>query len=149
MSTELWVIVVVLAVATAWLAWEVVNLKQTLSGVPLGDDELFDLMHQIDNELGFHDAAITDLQQRLLHLEQQFVTSIRRVGVISYDAFDNVGGARSRSIALLDAEGSGLVVSVLVSRTETSFYLKKITAGAPEEPLSPEEQQAIRRALQQ
>ena len=149
MNTGLWIIVVVLALAAAWLAWEVVNLKQAVSGVPLGDDELYDLVRRIDNELGFHDAAITDLQQRLLHLEQLSVTSLRRTGVISYDAFDNVGGARSRSIALLDAEGSGLVVSVLVSRTDTSFYLKKITAGTPEEPLSPEEQHAIQRALQQ
>jgi hypothetical protein len=95
-----------------------------------------------------HDAAIADLQKRLLHLEQLFVTSLRRTGVISYDAFDDVGGARSRSIALLDDEGSGLVVSVLVSRTDTSFYLKEITTGRPEEPLSPEERQAIERALQ-
>ena len=149
MNTGLWIIVVVLALAAAWLAWEVVNLKQAVSGVPLGDDELYDLIRRIDNEMGFHDAAITDLQQRLLHLEQLSVTSLRRTGVISYNAFDNVGGARSRSIALLDAEGSGLVVSVLVSRTETSFYLKKITAGTPEEPLSTEEQHAIQRALQQ
>jgi hypothetical protein len=149
MNTGLWIIVVVLAVAAAWLAWEVVNLKQAVSGVPLGDDELYDLMHRIDNELGLHDAAIADLQRRVLHLEQLSVTSLRRTGVISYDAYDDVGGARSRSIALLDDEESGLVVTVLVSRTETSFYLKKITAGTPEEPLSPEEQQAISRALQQ
>ena len=149
MNTGLWVIVVVLAVAVAWLAWEIVSLKQAVSAVPLGEDELYDVMQRMDNELGLHEAAITDLQQRLLHLEQLSVTSLRRSGVISYDAFDDVGGARSRSIALLDAEGSGLIISVLVSRTETSFYLKKITAGNPEEPLSPEEQQAIHRALQQ
>jgi len=149
MNTGLWVIVVILAVAAAWLAWEVVNLKQAVSGLPLGDDELYELLHRMDNELGLHDAAIADLQQRLLHLEQLFVTSLRRTGVITYDAYDDVGGARSRSIALLDDEGSGLVVSVLVSRTDTSFYLKKIMAGVPEEPLSPEEQQAINRALQQ
>ena len=149
MNTGLWILVGALALAVAWLAWEVANLKQAMSGVPLGDDQLYDLIHRIDNELGLHDAAIDDLQQRLLHLEQRSVTALRRAGVINYDAYDNVGGARSRSIALLDDEASGLVVSVLVSRTETSFYLKKITAGAPEEPLSPEEQQAIKRALQQ
>ena len=60
-----------------------------------------------------------------------------------------MGGARSRSIALLDDEGSGLVVSVLVSRTDTSFYLKRIAGGVPEEPVSPEEREVINRALQQ
>jgi len=149
MNTGLWIIVVVLAVGVAWMAWEVVNLKQAVSRVPLGDDELYDLLHRIENELGLHDAAIADLQQRVLRLEQLSVTTLRRSGVISYDAYDDVGGARSRSIALLDDEGSGLVVSVLVSRTETSFYLKRIAAGVPEEALSPEEQGAINRALQQ
>lgn len=149
MNTGLWVVVALVVFAVAWLAWEVVNLKQALSGVPVGDDQLYDLIHRIDNELGFHETAIADLQQRLLHLEQRSLSSLRRTGVVNYDAYDNVGGARSRSIALLDDEASGLVVSVLVSRTDTSFYLKKVTAGHPEEPLSPEEQQAINRALQQ
>ena len=149
MNTALWAMVIVLAIAAAWLAWEVVSLKQAVSGIPLGDDELYDLLHRIENELGLHDAAVADLQQRMLHLEQRSLTSLRRSGVITYDAYGDVGGARSRSIALLDDEGTGLVVSVLVSRTETSFYLKRIMGGVPEEPVSPEEQEVINRALQQ
>ena len=149
MNTGLWIIVVVLAIAVAWMAWEIVNLRQALSGVPLGNDELYDLLHRIENELGLHDVAVADLQKRLLHLEQRSLTSLRRSGVINYDAYDDVGGARSRSIALLDDEGSGLVVSVLVSRTDTSFYLKRIAGGVPEEPVSPEEREVINRALQQ
>jgi hypothetical protein len=149
MNTALWIVVVGLTLAVVWLVWEVVNLKQAMSGVPLGDDQLYDLIHRIDNELGLHDAAIADLQRRLLHVEERSVASLRRTGVINYDAYDDVGGARSRSIALLDDEASGLVVSVLVSRTETSFYLKRISAGTPEEALSPEEQEAIKRALRQ
>ena len=149
MSTGVWIVVAVLAIAAAWLVWEVVNLKQAVAGIPLGDDELYDLLHRIENELGLHDSAIADLQERLLHLEQRSLTSLRRTGVINYDAYDDVGGARSRSIALLDDEGSGLVVSVLVSRTDTSFYLKRIAAGVPEERVSPEEREVINRALQQ
>jgi hypothetical protein len=149
MSTALWIIVGVLAIVIAWLVWEVVNLRQAVSGIPLGDEELYDLLQRIENELGLHDVAIADLQQRLLHVEQRSITSLRRSGVITYDAYDNVGGGRSRSIALLDDEGSGLVVSVLVSRTDTSFYLKRISGGIPEEPVSPEEQEVINRALQQ
>ena len=118
-------------------------------GVPLGNDELYDLLHRIENELGLHHVAVADLQKRLLHLEQRSLTSLRRSGVINYDADHDVGGARSRSIALLDDEGSGLVVSVLVSRTDTSFYLKRIAGGVPEEPVSPEEREVINRALQQ
>ena len=131
MTIWLGVIVAILAVAAAWLAWELVNLKQTVAGLPLGDDELYDLLHRLDNELGLHSAAIADLQDRVLRLEQLAVTSLRRSGVVSYDAYGDVGGGRSRSIALLDEEGSGLVVSVLVSRSDTSFYLKRIDWRAP------------------
>lgn len=78
MNTGLWIIVVVLAIAVAWIAWEIVNLRQALSGVPLGTDELYDLLHRIENELGLHDVAVADLQKRLLHLEQRSLTSLRR-----------------------------------------------------------------------
>lgn len=146
--TVLWVIVVLLALGVAWLAWEVVNLKQMLVGVPVGDDELYDLIHRIDNELGLHNTAIGDLQERLAVLEPRVAASLQHIGVVNYDAFDDIGGGRSRSIAFLSSEGSGFVVSVLVSRTDTSFYLKRIIGGAGEEPLSPEESAAINRALQ-
>lgn len=148
MSWTLLAVMVVLAVACGWLIWQVLALRQAVAGVPLGDEELYSLMNRIDNELGLHDAAIGDLQEAVSYLEPQVRASLQHTGVVVYDAYADVGGARSRSIAFLNGEGSGIVVTLLVSRTETQFYVKGITLGAGQEPLSPEEQEAVRRALQ-
>ncbi len=148
MNAVLTAAVVVLAVACAWLIWQVLGLRQAITQVPLGDDELYALISRIDNELGSHDAAIADLEGRVTYLEPQVRTSLQHSGVVTYDAYENVGGARSRSIAFLNGEGSGIVFTLLASRTETLFYVKGVTLGAGQEPLSPEEQEAVRRALQ-
>ena len=66
-----------------------------------------------------------------------------RTGVVSYDAFGDISGNLSRSIALLNGVGDGVVISLLVGRSETLFYVKQIREGKGSEPLSPEEQEAI------
>jgi hypothetical protein len=68
-------------------------------------------------------------------------------GVVTYDAFGNIAGQLSRSIAIVDPMGNGLVISVLVGRSETLFYAKQVARGRGVEELSPEEQQAVEKAL--
>ncbi len=81
-------------------------------------------------------------------VEPRVIASLQHTGVVAYDAYDDVGGNRSRSIAFLDDRASGLVLTLLVSRTDSQFYLKRVTRGTGEEPLSPEERTAVERALQ-
>ena len=85
-----------------------------------------------------------------LHKELEAVTqrSIQKVGVIRYNPFSDAGGDQSFAIALLDAEGSGLVVSSLHSRTETRVFAKPVRAGRSTYSLSDEEQQAVKKALE-
>ncbi|MGQ0463942.1 MAG: DUF4446 family protein [Sporichthyaceae bacterium] len=73
--------------------------------------------------------------------------SIRRVAVHRYDAFGEMGGRLSWSVALLDETGDGVVLTALVGRTDTRCYAKAMRAGAPEARLSPEEQQVVSAAL--
>lgn len=73
--------------------------------------------------------------------------SIRRVAVHRYDAFGEMGGRLSWSVALLDEHGDGVVLTALVGRTDTRCYAKALRGGAPEAPLSPEEQQVVAAAL--
>lgn len=63
--------------------------------------------------------------------------------MVAYDAFGDISGNLSRSIALLSQEGDGVVISLLVGRGETMFYVKQIREGKGTEPLSPEEEEAI------
>jgi hypothetical protein len=72
---------------------------------------------------------------------------IRRVGLLRYDAFEDVGGRLSFSCALLDDHGTGVVLTSINGRQETRVYAKPVTVGNSSYNLSAEEQEAIGQAL--
>ena len=73
--------------------------------------------------------------------------SARNLGVVRYDAFDDMGGKMSFSAALLDDHGNGLVITSINARAESRAYAKAIKGGSSEHNLSAEEQRAIANAL--
>jgi hypothetical protein len=73
--------------------------------------------------------------------------SIRRVAVHRYDAFGEMGGRLSWSVALLDEHGDGVVLTAIVGRSDTRCYAKNIRRGQSESRMSPEEQQVVTAAL--
>ncbi len=73
--------------------------------------------------------------------------SARNLGVVRYDAFDDMGGKMSFSAALLDDHGNGLVLTSINARAESRAYAKPIKGGTSEHNLSGEEQRAIASAL--
>ncbi len=73
--------------------------------------------------------------------------AIRHVAVVRYDAFGDLGGQMSFSVALLDTAGDGVVLSAINGRSEARTYAKGIVAGTGAQQLSPEEQQAVGAAL--
>jgi hypothetical protein len=73
--------------------------------------------------------------------------AVRHVGLVRYDAFEDVGGRLSFSCALLDAKGSGVVMTSINGRQDTRVYAKPVTEGRSAYNLSIEEEEAIRQAL--
>ncbi|HYG73193.1 MAG TPA: DUF4446 family protein, partial [Actinomycetota bacterium] len=73
--------------------------------------------------------------------------AVRRVGLVRYDAFEDVGGRLSFSCALLDEHGTGVVVTSINGRQDTRVYAKPITNGTSSYNVSVEEEEAIRQAL--
>jgi hypothetical protein len=73
--------------------------------------------------------------------------SLRRVALMRYDASGVTSGMLSWSLALLDEEGDGVVLTSLVSVGETRTYAKSVVAGRSDEGLSREEQRVVRAAL--
>ncbi len=69
------------------------------------------------------------LGPRVAAVENEIPYSLSYTGVVTYDAFGNIAGQLSRSIALVDQMGNGLVISVLVGRSETLFYAKQVATG--------------------
>nr|WP_082126682.1 DUF4446 family protein [Allosalinactinospora lopnorensis] len=74
------------------------------------------------------------------------VRAIRDVAVVRYDALEEMSGARSFSLAILNAAGNGVVITSINGRTESRTYAKTIEGGEAAEALSPEEYRAIRAA---
>lgn len=72
--------------------------------------------------------------------------TVRDVAVLHYDALEEMSGARSFSLALLNSHGDGVVLTSINGRTETRTYAKVVTRGESEGLLSPEEYRAVRSA---
>ena len=142
MTTILLVVVAATLLVTLWLSIQVNRLRAKLAAVP-EDGNVYRLLAEVDGELDRVEALLSDFGPRLVAVERQLPMAISRTGVVAYDAFGDISGNLSRSIALLDAVGNGLVISLLVGRGETLFYDKQIKDGKGLEPLSPEEEEAV------
>ena len=87
------------------------------------------------------------LQSRLGTVEERLDGAIAHHGLVRYDAYNEMSGRQSTSIALLDARGSGVVVSSIHHRDQARLYAKQVVEGQGQLELSPEEQEAVRVAL--
>jgi hypothetical protein len=116
---------------------EPIRLDDTLRGVLQGQANQIKRLEEVVRTLNRVDKK-QDVQIR---------GSIRNVALLRYDAFEDVGGRLSFSFALLDDEGTGVVLTSINGRQETRVYAKPITDGRSSYNLSEEEDEAIRQAL--
>jgi hypothetical protein len=72
---------------------------------------------------------------------------VQKIGMVRFDAFDDVGGEQSFALVLLDGNGRGVAVSSLYGRQDSRLYAKGITNGEGERALSDEERAALDKAL--
>jgi hypothetical protein len=88
------------------------------------------------------------LDQRMAAAEQRLDGAIAYRSLVRYDAYGEMSGRQSTSIALLDASRSGVVLSSIHHRDQARLYAKQVHGGRGELELSPEEDEAIRLALE-
>ncbi len=91
----------------------------------------------------------TRLDKRMDHAELRLDDAVAHHALVRYDAYGEMSGHQSASIALLDAHRSGLVLSSIHHRDSARLYVKQIHDGQPEMELSPEESEAIKLAMTQ
>lgn len=92
-------------------------------------------------------AAREQLRAAMEKVDKVISTALRRVALVRYDAFDDLGGRLSFSLAVLDSRGDGVALTSLAGRTETRVYAKPIRGGVGVTDLSPEEHEAVGAAL--
>ncbi|HTY72619.1 MAG TPA: DUF4446 family protein [Actinomycetes bacterium] len=88
-------------------------------------------------------ADVASVQARLDQVDAGLADAISHIAVVRYDAFSDMGGRLSFSVALLDDQGDGLVLTSINGRSETRTYAKGVKAGTSEASLSPEEEQVV------
>jgi len=87
--------------------------------------------------------ALDAARAHSLLVEAKADRSLSRIGVVRYDAFDDIGGELSFSVAMLDEHVDGVVLTSITGRTGGRSYLKAVTAGEGANPLSEEESAAV------
>jgi hypothetical protein len=112
------------------------------------DDVLRGVLEGQARQIQRLEAAVKSLSATDRRQEGLLDGAVRRVGLVRYDAFEDVGGRLSFSCALLDARGNGVVVTSINGRQDTRVYAKPIVEGRSHYNLSIEEEEAIRQALE-
>ena len=93
------------------------------------------------------EGALAQVDQRLATASERIDGCIAYRSLIRYDAYGEMSGHQSSSVALLDAGKSGVVISSILHRDQARVYVKQLTEGVPTLELSPEEQEAVDTAL--
>jgi hypothetical protein len=106
------------------------------------------LQEQFEALSDYVQDAAERLDGRMTTAERRIDHAVAYRALIRYDAYGEMSGRQSTSIALLDANRSGVILSSIHHRDQARLYAKEVVEGTPELELSPEEDEAIRRALE-
>src|SRR5262249_16001512 len=87
------------------------------------------------------------LDKRMATAEDRLDGAIAYRALVRYDAYNEMSGHQSTTIALLDADHNGVVLSSIAHRDTARLYCKQVHGGPGEQQLSPEEEEAVRLAL--
>jgi hypothetical protein len=88
-------------------------------------------------------ADLVGLRQEVAALAAEAKGTLRHLGLVRYDAFGDSGGRLSWSLALVDDQGDGVVLTAIHGRSEARSYAKSISGWSCDQPMSPEEQDAV------
>lgn len=103
-------------------------------------EELLDIYFDKVNGISIKNKEI---ENHLNNIDRNLIQCIQKIGVVRYNAFDNVGSDLSFSIAILDYNDSGIILSGIYSRDSSSTYAKPVIDGKSKYTLSVEEIQAL------
>ena len=145
----IWIVLAVVAATlliVLWMVRQLNVLRAQVEATP-ADGNVFAMLRKVDADIAHLDRSVRAMEPRLSSVEARIPHAISNTGIVTYDAFDNIAGNQSRSIAVLSESGDGLVISLLVGRNETLFFTKEVRDSVGVEELSPEEQEAVAQAM--
>ncbi len=134
--------------AAVWVWTRVGRLRSTQS-VLLGGgkSDIVDFAVSLQARIDDVHRAVDEVAAGLVRVDRRVDESARNTSIVRYDAYEDTGGHQSASLAVLDSRRTGVVVTAIQGRDYARIYMKELDHGRPSIALSPEEAEAVERAM--
>jgi hypothetical protein len=141
--------VAVLALALVLFVWRRYARLQGAQTVVLGSrrQDLVEFAVSLQARIDDLHRSVDEVAAGLSRVDRRVDRSVTNTAVVRYDAYEGTGGQQSASVALLDATRTGTVVTAIQGRDYARIYVKDLDRGRSSVALSPEEQEAVDRAM--
>jgi len=141
--------VAVVSLLLAVVAWRRLARLQAAQTALLGGEQrdLVDFAVSLQARIDDLHRAVDEIAAGLARVDRRVDAAVSRTSIVRYDAYEGTGGHQSASVALLDGNRTGVVLSAIQGRDYARIYLKELDQGRPSVALSPEEQEAVERAM--
>jgi hypothetical protein len=121
------------------------DAQRTLLGG--GRRDLVDFAVSLQARIDDLHRAVDEVAAGLARVDRRVDTTVANTAIVRYDAYEDTGGHQSASLALLDSARTGVVVTAIQGRDYARIYMKELDRGRASVALSPEEQEAVERAM--
>lgn len=141
--------VAALAIVVTVMVWRGLSRLRAAQGVLLGGErkDLVDFAVSLQGRIDDLHRVVDEVAAGLSRVDRRVDGAITNTAVVRYDAYEDTGGQQSASFAFLDATRTGTVVTAIQGRDYARIYVKDLDRGKAAVALSPEEQQAVERAM--
>ncbi len=138
-----------LALVAALLLWRRTSRLAAAQAVVLGQSsgDLLEFAVSLQGRIDDLHRAVDEVAAGLSRVDRRVDGSLTNTAVVRYDAYEGTGGQQSASVALLDATRTGTVMTAIQGRDYARIYVKDLDRGRSSVALSPEEQEAVDRAM--
>jgi Protein of unknown function (DUF4446) len=138
-----------IALVVALALWRRTSRLATAQSVVLGQGsaDLLEFAVSLQGRVDDLYRAVDEVAAGLSRVDRRVDGAVSNTAVVRYDAYEGTGGQQSASVALLDATRTGTVVTAIQGRDYARIYVKDLDRGRSSVALSPEEQEAVDRAM--
>jgi hypothetical protein len=112
-----------------------------------GKGDLVDFAVSLQGRIDDLHKVVDGVSTALGRLDRRVDDTVSKTAIVRYDAYENSGGHQSASVAMLDSARTGVVLSAIQGRDYARIYVKELDRGHASVALSPEEQEAVERAM--
>jgi hypothetical protein len=112
-----------------------------------GRVDLVDFAVSLQSRIDALHGSVDEVSAGLARVDRRVDDTVSKTAIVRYDAYANSGGHQSASVAMLDSARTGVVLSAIQGRDYARIYIKELDRGRASVALSPEEQEAVERAM--